>query len=72
MAVKHRQNEHREREGDMSRVGFRGGGGGVCVWGGGRDHWGGMSHPENPAQLSGVHCAEQTPSGMLLSRGWRG
>lgn len=37
----------------------------------GEKKWGEMSHPENPAggvscpQLSGVHRAEQTPSGLL-------
>lgn len=39
-------NSERETEGDMSR-------------GGGRDHWGGMSHPENPAHgvsLSALWC----------------
>lgn len=40
-----------------------------------RDQWGGMSHPENPAggvspsRLSGVHRAEQTPSGQLECSG---
>lgn len=48
--------EDRERESDMS---------------GGRSVGWSVSHPDNPArgvslsQLSGVHCAEQTPSGQL-------